>query len=173
MMVPGSPGAIEADQAATLFAEFAAAEDLALAFPPDGCYARTHVMVQRLLDRGLAPFKVWAFAASVTDLLWTEPPDYAHGRVQWAYHVAPALMVREAEGEAREMAFDPLLFDQPVPVEDWRNALHDTPTLVRTVPGEPPLPARGGTGYWPGPDPLEGPALHARETLEEYRQWNP
>jgi hypothetical protein len=67
------------------------------------------------------------------------------------------------------MAFDPLLFDRPVPVEDWRNALHDTPTLVRTALGEPPLPARGGSGYWPGPDPLEGPDMHALETLEEYR----
>jgi hypothetical protein len=49
--------------------ELAAAEDLALRFPADGCYARTHLMVQRLLDQGLAPSKVWALAASVTDLL--------------------------------------------------------------------------------------------------------
>jgi len=34
------------------------------------------------------------------------------------------------------------------------------------------LPARGRSGYWPGPDPLEGPDEHARETLEEYRRWN-
>jgi hypothetical protein len=68
------------------------------------------------------------------------------------------------------MVFDPLLFDRSVPVEEWGIALHDTPTLVRTAPGEPPLPARGGTGYWPGPDPLEGPEVHARETLEEYRR---
>ncbi len=69
MTVHGSPDAIEPDQAAEIFAELTAAEDLALRFPADGCYARTHLMVRRLLDRGLAPSKVWVFAASATDLL--------------------------------------------------------------------------------------------------------
>ncbi len=172
MTLPGSRDAIEPDQAAAILAEFAAADDLALGFPADGCYARTHLMVQRLLDRGLAPSKAWAFAASATDLLWMETPDHPDGRVQWGYHVAPVLVVRGPDGDRRERVLDPLLFDRPVPIEEWRSALHDTPTLVRTAPGEPPLPSRGGTGYWPGPDPFEGPDVHARETLEEYRSWN-
>jgi hypothetical protein len=172
MTVPRSPDALDPEQAGAIFAEFVVAEDLALRFPADGCYARTHLMIQRLLARGLAPSKVWAFAASITDLLWTETPDHSYGRVRWAYHVAPVLLVREPSGASWEMVFDPLLFDRPVPVEEWRSALHDTPTLVRTTPGEPPLPARGGSGYWPGPDPLEGPDVHARETLEEYRRPN-
>jgi hypothetical protein len=168
----GSPDAIEQDLAAEIFAEFAADEGLALRFPADGCYARTHLMVRRLLDRGLAPSKVWAFAASETDPLWTETHDHPDGRVEWQYHVAPVLVVREPDGNLRGMVLDPLVFDRPVPVEQWRSALHDTPTLIRTAPGEPPLPARGGTGYWPGPDPLEGPDVHASETLEDYRTWN-
>ncbi len=172
MRPPSSPDAVEADQAAAIFAAFATAEELALGFPADGCYARTHLMVQRLLAGGLAPSKVWAFAASAVDLLWIEAPGHPDGRVQWAYHVAPALLVRMPDGDTREMVFDPLLFGGPVPAEEWRGALHDTPTLMRTAPGEPPLPARGGTGYWPGPDPLEGPDVHAREKLEEYRTWN-
>ncbi len=168
MTVPRPPNAIEADRAAAIFGEFAATGDLALRFLADGCYARTHLMVQRLLDQGLTPLKIWAFAASATDLLWTETSDHPVGRVQWGYHVAPVLLVRELGGDTREWVFDPLLFDRPVPVEEWRSALHDTPILVRTAPGEPPLPARDGSGYWPGPDPFEGPDRHARETLEEY-----
>jgi hypothetical protein len=70
------------------------------------------------------------------------------------------------------MVFDPILFDHPVAVDEWRGALHDTPTMVRTGLGEPPLPARGGSGYWPGPDPPEGADVHAAETLEEYRRRN-
>jgi hypothetical protein len=171
MTVQGSPEAVEPDQAAGIFAEFKAAEDLALRFPAHGCYARTHLMVGWLLDRGFAPSKVWAFAAGATDLLWTETSDHPDGRVQWHYHVAPVLVVRGPDGDLREMVLDPLLFDRPVPVEEWQSALHDTPTRIRTAPGEPPLPTRGGTGYWPGPDPLEGPDVHARETLEEYRTW--
>ena len=168
MTIPRSPDVIDADLAAAIFADFARAEELALQFPADGCYARTHVMFRRLLDRGLAPRKVWAFAASAADLLWTETADHPDGRVQWAYHVGPVLLVRGPNDETREMVFDPILFDAPATVEEWRIALHDTPTLLRTAPGEPPLPARGGSGYWPGPDPLEGPDVHARETLEEY-----
>ena len=169
MTVPQS-NPIEADQAAVILAEFTAAGDLALHFPADGCYARTHLMVRRLLDNGLIPSKVWAFAAGATDLLWTETPNHPDGRVRWCYHVAPVLVVRGPGGDSQEMVIDPILFDRPVPVEDWRTKLHDTPTLVRTGLGEPPLPTRGGSGYWPGPDPLEGPDLHARETLEEYGQ---
>jgi hypothetical protein len=170
MTVPGSPEPLDPGQATAIFAEFAANEDLALRFPADGCYARTHLMIRRLLDRGFNPSKVWAFAASVTDLLWIETSDHPEGRVQWAYHVAPVLVVREPGNDSREMVFDPILFDRPVPVEEWRSALHDTPTLVRSTPGEPPLPSRGGSGYWPGPDPIEGPDVHSRETLEEYRR---
>ncbi len=162
------PAFIDADKAAAIFAEFAMAEDLALRFPADGCYARTHLMVRRLLDKGPAGSKIWGFASGVTDLLWVESPDHPDGRVHWGYHVAPVLQVRGSAGDLLEMVFDPIQFDHPVTVKEWKSALHDTPTLVRTVPGEPPVPERGGSGYWPGPDPVEGPDVHARETLEEY-----
>jgi len=99
-----------------------------------------------------------------------ETNDQPAVRVEWGYHVAPVLMVRGPDGDTREMVFDPLLFDSPVPVEEWRTALHDTPSLVRSAPGDPPRPALGGSGYWPGPDPIEGPDMHARETLEDYRR---
>jgi hypothetical protein len=158
------------DRAAELFAEFAASGELALRFPADGCYARTHVMVRRLLASGLAPRKVWAFAAGAKDLLWTDTPYHPSGRVHWSYHVAPTLMVRGPGGAALEMVLDPLLFGGLAPVEEWLASLHDTPTLVRTDPGEPPVPERGGSGYWPGPDPFEGADTHAAETLEEYRR---
>jgi len=171
MTAPGSPNVIEPDQATMIFAEFAGDEDLALRFPADGCYARAHLMVHRLLDRGLAPSKVWAFAASATDRLWMQTPDHPEERVYWWCHVAPVLVVRGPQDDVREMVFDPILFDAPVPVDEWRDALHDTPTLVRTALGQPPLP-NGGSGYWPGPDPLEGLDANARETLEAFREEN-
>jgi hypothetical protein len=133
MTGPGSPAAIDADQAGAIFAEFASVSDPALRFPADGCYARTHVMVQQLLDKGLAPTKVWAFAASNADLLWIENADQADGRVHWACHVAPVLLVRVPDGGAREMVFDPILFSGPVTLQEWRNALRDTPTVVQTA----------------------------------------
>lgn len=168
-----SPVPVDAERAAALLAEFAASAELALRFPADGCYARTHVMVQRLLHRALTPSKVWAFAASDTDLLWIESPGHSNRRVEWLYHVAPALPVRNADGDSQEMVLDPVLFDRPVSIEEWLSALHDTPTSVQTAIGEPPLPERGGSGYWPSSDPLEGPDVHASATLEDYRDENP
>ena len=117
MTAPRPSDVVEPEQAAAIFAEFAVAEELALRFPADGCYARTHWIVQRLLERGVTPSKVWAFAASAGDLLWTETADHSEGRVQWAYHVAPVLVVREGDGDSREIVFDPLLFARPVAVE--------------------------------------------------------
>ena len=171
-MIPQFPDAIDLDRAIAIFAEFAAARYLTLQFPQDGCYARTHVMVQRLFDKGLAPNKIWAFASSAADPLWMEARRIPNVRVQWGYHVAPTLMVYGLDDEMREMVFDPVLFDQPMLVDCCLTALHDTPYSVRTVFSEPPLPVRGGSGYWPGPDPIEGANLHARETLEEYGRDN-
>jgi hypothetical protein len=169
MAAPDPRACIGEEEAAAIFAEFASADELALGFPADGCYARAHLMVKRLLAKGHAPGKVWAFAASSADLLWVDTPHHPDGRVDWVYHVAPALVVGHGGAEVQEMVLDPILFDRPVSVDTWRNGLHDTPALVRTVPGGPPIPARGGTGSWPGPDLIEGPDLHAIETLEEYR----
>ena len=89
----------------------------------------------------------------------------------WHYHVAPAVRVRGADGSVHDMVLDPSLFDRPATVEEWRAAQHDTPETKDTAPGEPPLPDLGGSGYWPGPDPLEGPDVHARETMEEYKTY--
>jgi hypothetical protein len=168
MAPPGSRATVEAERVATIFAEFAASENLALRFPADGCYARAHVMVQRLLGLGLAPLKVWAFPGP-KEKLWVDAPDHPDGRVKWNYHVAPALLVGGPEGEL-ELVLDPVACDRPVPVQEWLAALHDTPRLVRTRPGEPPRPEAGGPGYWPIPDPPEGPDVHALETLEDYRR---
>lgn len=169
MAVPDPSDGIDAEEAAAIIAGFAGTDELALRFPADGCYARTHIMVQRLLATGRTPRKVWAFARSSTDLLWVDTPHHPDGRVYWAYHVAPMLAVRRADDQVQDMVLDPLLFDRPVSVDQWQATLHDTPTPVRTAPGEPPLPDRGGTGYWPGPDPIEGADVHAVETLEDYR----
>src|SRR5690349_924837 len=101
-----SDAPIDANQAIEIFAEFLANEALALRYPFDGCYARTHVMVRRLVDLGVTPSKIWAFAADRTDPLWVEIPEHPEGRTQWDYHVAPLVVVRGADGTAQEMAFD-------------------------------------------------------------------
>lgn len=138
MVPPQPPDAVSTEQAEAAFAEFAADEGLALRYPADGCYARTHLMVRRLLALGLPPRKIWAFAASSKDLLWAATPYTPSRRVRWGYHVAPNLLVVGEGAQVKEMVLDSLLFDSPVAVAEWLAALHDTPRLERTNLGEPP-----------------------------------
>jgi hypothetical protein len=159
-------------QAATdLFNIMAAQGDIAFQFPVDGCYARAHLMVQRMQQLGADPGKVWTFAGGPSDPLWVNTPNHPAGVVEWGYHVAPTIPVQQANGTVQDMVVDPSMFDRPVSIDEWRNAQHDHPNVVQTHPGQSPLPSRGGSGYWPGSDPPEGPDEHARETMEEYKRY--
>jgi len=167
---PGAPGPVAPAIAAALFAAVAARSDIAFRYPADGCYARAHLMVKALQAMGFTPGKAWTFA-SPGDPLYVDTPNDPRGRVSWGYHVAPTLPVKNADGTVTDMVLDPSMFDHPVTVDQWKAAQHDSPTVVQTAPGQPPIPARGGTGYWPSADPIEGPDTNAMRTMEEYKQY--
>lgn len=164
-----SPGPVSLEEASTIFSIMSAQEYIAFQFPVDGCYARAHLMMQLMQRLGLSPGKVWTFASGPTDPLWVSTPNHPAGMVEWRYHVAPTIPVQGADGVVRDMVIDPSMFDRPVTIQEWKDAQHDTPTVVQTVPGESPLPSGEGSGYWPSPDPPQGPDAHAWETMEEYK----
>jgi hypothetical protein len=169
MVRPTDPTVISFQRATELFAELAARKDIAFGYLRDGCYARAHLMVQHLTRCEILPRKVWTFAPSpAVDPLWVDLPGEGGNKIRWKYHVAPVVSVRLTDGEVRDLVFDPSMFDSPVAVEVWREAQHDSPILVVTELGEPPRPERGGTGYCPGEDPIEGPDAHARKTMNKY-----
>lgn len=167
--IPLAPGAVTPEQAQEIFNQMADQEDIAFEFPVDGCYARAHLMAQRMQDRGVTPSKVWTLA-SPGDPLWVQTPNHPDGRVQWSYHVAPTIPVQGADGKVQDMVIDPSMFDRPVPIQEWVDDQHDSPRVIQTELGEPPIPENGGTGYWPTEDPEEGPDAHAEETMEEYKR---
>jgi len=166
----GGLGFVTPAIAAALFGAMAARPDIAFKFPVDGCYARAHLMVELMQAMGLNPGKAWTFQ-SPGDPLWVNTPNHPAGRVAWGYHVAPTLPVKGDDGVVRDMLMDPSMFGHPVTVQEWKDAQHDSPTVVQTAPGVPPIPSRGGSGYWPGPDPVEGPDAHAKETMEQYKMY--
>src|SRR5438270_1599172 len=174
--IPGAgaafgPGPMSPAAATALFNVMAHQGDIAFAYPVDGCYARAQLMADRMQQMGATPGKVWSFAGSSADPLWVNTTNHPDGQVAWGYHVAPTIPVQGTDGVVHNMVVDPSLFDHPVTISEWQNAQHDHPRIVETKLGESPLPSGAGSGYWPAPDPIEGPDEHARETMEEYKHY--
>ncbi len=165
------PGPITPAIAAQIFSILAAQPDIAFKFPADGCYARAHLMSQRMQKMGLSFGKAWTFAHDAADPLWVNTPNHPAGKVEWGYHVAPTTPVKGNDGIVRNMVMDPSMFNRPVTVEEWKDAQHDHPYVVQTAPGQPPIPASGGSGYWPSADPPEGVDNNAQEAMEEFKRY--
>lgn len=104
---------ISLEYAQRLFNELANDPTIPFGYPDDGCYARAHYMSQRLEGRGIVTDKVF-----VEGDLRVETANSPQGYVEWWYHVAPVVMVRQGEQEVL-MVFDPSIFDRPVPVDQW------------------------------------------------------
>src|SRR5208282_6419970 len=136
LVVPAYGQDISQREAQKIFNELASRTDIAWNYAPDGCYARAHIMVQQMIEKGLAPGKAWTFNTP-KGYMWVEGPG---GKVSWCFHVAPTLPVRMPDGSVKDMVFDPSLFDRPVSVEDWAHAQHNDPEVVKTRLGEAPRP---------------------------------
>src|SRR5260370_34959071 len=121
-------------------------------------------------ERGVKPGKAGSFASKAGGLLWVWRSNDPAGKVEWGYHVAPTIPVQGKDGKVGDMVVDHSLLARPVTVDEWTKAQHDPPVTVQTKPGEPPIPQRGGSGYWPGPDPPRGPDKHAAETMLRYKR---
>jgi hypothetical protein len=163
---------------AEIFNLMAAQRDIAFRFPIDGCYARAHLMCERMIQRGLKPRKIWSVANG--DSLYARTKHNPNGYVTWGYHVAPVLRIRNADGTQRWYVIDPSLFPKPATVTMWMNAQMRTPSspkpyLTISKIGLGPFwldrKRKPGTGYWPGPDPSGGVHSHALATMRKYKPW--
>lgn len=161
-----------------LFKVMAAQPDIAFRFPRDGCYARAHLMVQRLRRLGVSASKVWAFP-SKGERLYARTANDPRGHVEWKYHVAPYVVVRYPSGRLYNIVLDPSLFDRPVAVDTWAQAQKRSPRsrapfLCKTRPGQAPYSPEGqkpGTGYWPSKDPRRGKDYHARRVMQLFKPY--
>lgn len=145
---------VSLEQATEMFDDVADDADIAYDFPPDGCYARAHLMSSRIEEQyGVEAGKIWAFG----DL--SAQTEGAYGTVNWRYHVASVVPVAQPDGSVEYMVIDPSLADGPITTAEWKALMNDPNadlqiTEAGTAPTNPQTgTAFEGTGYWPGPDP--------------------
>jgi hypothetical protein len=139
-------------------------------YPPDGCYARAHLMAELLTATGYGSEKVFAVSTYSSGLQVSTPyagdvPVGTTPAVQWWYHVAPILQVRDATGALTEMVIDPSTASGPITITHWTGMMSSGSFTRKTLPQlDSYLAANGGialsqrlvfttprTVFWPPP----------------------
>jgi hypothetical protein len=169
---PLPPNTVTEADATRIFNDMKDESDIAFNYPIDGCYARAHIMNDRIAARyGVTPNKVWAFGD--LNVATTGP----YGNVNWWYHVAPVVNVQRADGTVQPMVIDPSIAPGPITIDRWKQIMQAPGANTQiTQPGRPPTnPATGtpygGTGYWPGDDPSHAGGVngHATDLMRKYK----
>jgi hypothetical protein len=172
--------AVSTSEAQHVFDVMARQKDIAFRYVLDGCYARAHLMIQRMEKMGINASKAWSFPSAGSKLK-TRSSLAKGGVVTWEYHVAPTINVM-VNGKATWMVIDPSMFKGPVTLAEWASAQKCSKTgkaaITRvTAIGEAPVLPSGakapGHGYWPGADPAEGMAAHAMKMMRKFKSMEP
>ncbi|MFO0927386.1 MAG: protein-glutamine glutaminase family protein [Gemmataceae bacterium] len=161
-----------------VFKWLAGQTDLAFRYPTDGCYARAHLMCERLQKQGFKPRKIWSVANG--EELYARTKYTAKGYVTWAYHVAPMVRVRLDGEKQKWYVLDPSLFDGPVTLRQWmlgqmRRSEGHRPYLTLTAPGEAPqwLDGAASQAAATGRAGIRPRRAHALATMKKYKQREP
>lgn len=93
-------------------------------YPVDGCYARAHLMAQRLTALGYASEKVFAVSRKDGGSGLHVPSPHAMDMpgaptVTWWYHVAPIIRVQQTDGSIQRMVMDPSTATAPISISAW------------------------------------------------------
>jgi hypothetical protein len=91
----------------------------------DGCWARAHEMY-RILSPTAAIGKCWLYGN-----LKVRTANDPTCEVNWRYHVAPIVTVKDGAGN-KPIVLDPALFTRPVSPSEWaaKQILNGTPVLT-------------------------------------------
>lgn len=92
-----------------LFTKAKNMSDIPFGYKYDGCYARAHVMARRFEEMDIQVEKAW-----IKGSLFVPGTD-----IQWNYHVAPVVNVKEENGQIKKYVIDPSLNDKAVLLDEW------------------------------------------------------
>jgi hypothetical protein len=90
-------------------------------YPDDGCWARAHEMCRLMIAAGVSPRKVW-----IDGNLHVNTKNNPACYVDWGWHVAPTLCVRQRFCSVEDMVIDPSLFTAPVSQATWKSVQGDS-----------------------------------------------
>lgn len=105
------PRVVSEAEAQMLFNRALEMNDIAWGFKEDGCYARAHLMARRFEEMGFDVDKAW-----IKGNLVVETPDK---KIEWNFHVAPVVYVRDKNGVAKPWIIDPSMMEKAAPLEEW------------------------------------------------------
>lgn len=100
---------VDLETAYRLFEEAKGMSEIAWNYKADGCYARAHLMAREFEKQGIHVDKAWLKG----DLGIPEE------NIQWNYHVAPLIYVKDENNKITPMIIDPSVFPTPVPLDTW------------------------------------------------------
>ena len=85
----------------------------------DGCYARATAMSRIAESQKIIMGKVFAEGNLKAN---PELPE-SQNPVNWGWHVAPVVYVKDAKGMPKLMVFDPSLSNKPVSIDQWKSLI--------------------------------------------------
>lgn len=139
-------------------------------YPPDCCYARARVMCDLMEQQGYASEKIWSegnLTATHADGSQVTFPDRNGDPqvVQWHYHVAPIVNVRQPDGSVERRVLDPSLADEPLTVDEWKARCGVAPSATRDriTPAHEHYPFHGATAG------TDYPVSEAEQALQQHR----
>jgi hypothetical protein len=124
-------------------------------YPDDGCWARAHEMSRLMINMGVSPAKVW-----IRGNLHVNTRNNPSCFVDWGWHVAPTICVRDRFPFSHRAVIDPSLFTTPV-----------TPTTWKSVQGDPgaSLTYTSWVQYWPQAGTTDPAFVDTNQRLAYYR----
>ena len=111
--------------------------ELRLNIVSSGCVARAHALAVDLENQGIAVGKLWSYAGplaafGVGKLNPILPGSPERSGVEWAFHVAPFVLVKkDKDSPAEKWIIDPALNrERPISIDDYKNQLMTHPNLT-------------------------------------------
>ncbi|WP_110514052.1 WXG100 family type VII secretion target [Herpetosiphon llansteffanensis] len=136
-------GSVSYADATLIFEDMANEPDIPFQFPDDGCYARAHFMAYRISERygidinDVDKVFIYGDLEAQTSFIYdqvtiggtTDTSSTADGTVNWAWHVAPIINVRQGDINV-PMVIDPSLSNRPLTIEQWKGIMNDPDAIT-------------------------------------------